>query len=95
MAPIHHDTDTGTGRASVLILGVVLVLVALALAAFVFLFGGAFRPNTSSPAQPSGDHDTNLQIKPPAPTVGVKIQPAPGGSGQSSPSGGRQAPSKP
>ena len=91
MAHTHHDTDTGT--ATGMILGIVLVLVVLAIAAFVF-FGGAFRSGTT-PTQQGGERDTNIEVNPPAPNVDVKVQPAPGGSGQSNPSGTQQAPNKP
>lgn len=92
MAHTHHDT--GSGTATGMILGIVLVLVVLAIAAFVF-FGGAFRTDSTAPTQQGGERDTNIQINPPAPDVDVKVQPAPGGSGQSSPSGTQQAPGKP
>jgi hypothetical protein len=89
----HTHTDSGSGTASGMILGIVLVLLVLVVAAFVF-FGGAFRPATSSPAEPSRGSDTNIQVNPPAaPNVDVKVE-SPGGQAPSS-GGSQQAPSKP
>jgi hypothetical protein len=85
----HTHTDSGSSTASGMILGIVLVLLVLVVAAFVF-FGGAFRPTTTSPAEPSRGTDTNIQVNPPAaPQVDVKVE-TPGGAGS-----GQQAPSKP